>query len=155
MDKVKTEVKNIEFEGRPAVLAVTYGLKQPSSNQTPYFSLTGSLRFLDGKGGNRSGIIHSIILQYFPELEKFAKLHLSDVNGLPMHSVENGWYFLGKTEYSPYNRDALAKHFRISPEEADRLHDTIETKNDLANYVFGNSDRWKQEAKDAIAYLNV
>jgi hypothetical protein len=53
-------------------------------NQKPYFSLTGRV-VKDGREVT-SGAIHEEILEAFPELEDIAKLHLSDIDGKPMHS---------------------------------------------------------------------
>lgn len=154
-EEIKRKEKIIEYEGRPAKLTVEYGLYYTHGNSKPYFGISGKLHFLDKKGGDMYGQITSIIFEHFPELEQFYKLHLSDVDGMPMHAIENGWYFLGKTEYSPYDRNALAKHLRITPEEADHLHETIQTKNDFVNYVRNNMARWKLEADRIINDLNL
>lgn len=73
------------------------GLHQLPGNKSPYFSLTmNSWRV--GRNGrlveDTFGAAHGELLKLWPELAPLAALHLSDMNGEPMHAEENGWYFL-------------------------------------------------------------
>lgn len=63
------------------------GLHYIRGNQLPYFSLTGETK-------DSAGCIHETLLRKWPELGDLAALHLSDINGVPMHAAENGWYWL-------------------------------------------------------------
>lgn len=47
-------------------------------------------------GKNRCGCLHDEIFQYRPDLKPFIELHLCDEDGTPLHSFENGWYWLAK-----------------------------------------------------------
>ena len=70
-------------------------------DQKPYFSLTGRI-VINGRT-DISGAIHEEILKYFPQLEDFVSLHLSDIDGKPLHSLENGKYMLNYHVDRPVN----------------------------------------------------
>lgn len=63
------------------------GLHHIRGNGAPYFSLT--LEATDEGGCN-----HEKLTAEWPELADLAALHLSDIDGVPMHAEGNGWYFL-------------------------------------------------------------
>lgn len=52
------------------------------------FSITGETKY-------SSGCIHELIIEHFPEFQPFVDLHLSNIQGVPMHAVDNGFYWLG------------------------------------------------------------
>jgi len=135
-------------------------------NQKPYFSLTGRV-VKDGREVT-SGAIHEEILEAFPELEDIAKLHLSDIDGKPMHSFENGKYWAGFTRWEEANSKHLASLWRISENRARGLmHDALMAQ----LWQDGDSDtlpetllkdfhdrqlpRWKQEADNVIKKYNL
>ena len=133
-------------------------------NQKPYFSLTGRI-VIKGRE-SVSGAIHDEILKAFPELEDLAALHLSDIDGKPMHSFENGKYWAGFTKWENGNAEILADHFRIGKQRSqDLMHEALVDK---CNEIKADTDedilpetllkefhdrqlpRWKQEADAAI-----
>ena len=64
-----------------------------------YFSITGAIydkreisEYSDGM--TAGGCIHYEITKKFPSLLPFVCLHLSDLNGVPMHGIENSLYHL-------------------------------------------------------------
>jgi hypothetical protein len=135
-------------------------------NQKPYFSLTGRV-VKDGREVT-SGAIHEEILEAFPEIEDIAKLHLSDIEGKPMHSFENGKYWAGFTRWEEANSKHLASLWRISENRARGLmHDALMAQ----LWQDGDSDtlpetllkdfhdrqlpRWKQEADNVIKKYNL
>lgn len=65
-------------------------------DQAPYFSLTGDIDrahmglWVEDSGG----CIHEEILKHWPELKPLADLHLSDMDGVPMHAAANAWHWL-------------------------------------------------------------
>ncbi|MDT8900613.1 hypothetical protein [Anaeroselena agilis] len=127
-------------------------------DQTPYFSITGEVypTKADGTRDRRRsmiacGCIHETILKAWPDLADLVALHLSDIDGQPMHAIENGWYWNGGTKWQAYKRETLAAHLRVSEEEADRVHETCTTKEQFAAYVEAQRPRWKAEAEAAIA----
>jgi hypothetical protein len=135
-------------------------------NQLPYFSLTG--RIVKHGHETTSGAIHKEILEAFPQLEDAAALHLSDMNGKPMHSFENGKYWAGFTKLNECSSKNLASLWRISQNRAAGL-----TRDALMAQLWqdGDSDtlpetllkdfhdrqlrRWKQEADNVIKKYNL
>jgi len=130
-------------------------------NQKPYFSLTG--RIVEGGRESVSGAIHKEILAAFPELADIAALHLSDIDGIPMHSFENGRYWAGFTKWEQGSSRILADHWRIAQNDAaELLHDSLMAKlwqdgdenttpTDLLKEFHDRQiPRWKQEADAAI-----
>lgn len=98
--------------------------------QKPYFSVTGE-EYVPGEDDCRAcGCLHAQILGQWPELQLIVDLHLSDYDGVPMHAVENAWYWAYGTEFDPTKRglggkvDArkiLAKHLRITEAKAAKI----------------------------------
>jgi hypothetical protein len=130
-------------------------------NQKPYFSLTG--RVVENGRESVSGAIHKEILEAFPQLEDIAALHLSDIDGKPMHSFENGKYWAGFTKWEEANSKHLASLWRISENRARGLtHDALMAQlwqdgdgDTLPETLFKDFHdrqlrRWKQEADNVI-----
>ena len=121
-------------------------------DQKPYFSLTG--RVVKNGRESVSGAIHDEILAAFPELADIAALHLSDIDGRPTNSFENGKYWAGFTKWEDGNAKHLADHWRISQDKAAHLlYDNLELglEQDLLKEFHDNQiPRWKQEADAAI-----
>ena len=133
-------------------------------NQLPYFSLTGRVVI---KGREfYSGAIHEEILAVFPELADIAALHLSDIDGKPLHSFENGKYWAGFTKWEEGNSKHLSDLWRISQNDAagllyDALNaqcqnievetgDIILEETLLKEFHDNQIPRWKGEADAAI-----
>lgn len=71
------------------------GLHMHRGNDMPYFSLTGEVREKSGGGWwSRSGCVHEDLVQAWPELKQLADLHLSGIDGAPMHAEANGYYWI-------------------------------------------------------------
>lgn len=101
------------------------GLHYLRGNTAPYFSLTMASweKTANGRWVEATfGAVHDEILKHWPELADLAALHLSDIEGVPMHALENGLYFLGSGWEASYRKAAtpdermaiVARHFRIS-----------------------------------------
>lgn len=132
-------------------------------NQKPYFSLTG--RVVENGRESVSGAIHDEILKAFPQLADIAALHLSDIDGKPMHSFENGKYWAGFTKYQDANSKHLSDLWRISQDDAaGLLYDSLNAQSQdievetgeivleetlLKEFHDRQIPRWKQEA-DAV-----
>lgn len=134
-------------------------------NAKPYFSLTA-----DGcdRGSEFGGCCHEEILKHWPDLQPLVDLHLSDIDGVPMHVLENGFYHLGGTHWERPKYDVAARHFRISEKAArnpvkdlfgDSFSETAgflskgaaeKAKANLAQWVEAQKPRWLVEANNAI-----
>lgn len=75
-------------------LRVLGGLDYIRGNQSPHFSLTMERRPKGSGHINSCGCDHETILKYYPQFADLAALHLSDIDGVPMHAEANGWYDL-------------------------------------------------------------
>lgn len=77
----------------PLTFKVHGGLHYLRGNSSPYFSLTSwSHRAGFPNQCQSGGADHETILKYYPKFADLAALHLSDIDGKPMHSSDNGWY---------------------------------------------------------------
>jgi len=133
-------------------------------DQKPYFSLTG--RIVENGRESMGGAIHDEILKAFPALDDLAALHLSDIDGKPLHSFENGKYWAGFTKWEGGNPKNLSNLWRISQKSAERLQ--YDALNEQAQEIKADTDedvlpetllkefhdrqlrRWKQEADNVI-----
>lgn len=139
--------KFIDGDLRAEVEVELYKLK---GNKYPHWSVTGEIK----KGYGRdleeiSGAIGDRLIEYFPEIEQFEKLHLSDGKGIPVWNITNGWYYK-----QTRNREALKNNLRLSDEEADVLMNAPD-KDSFRYYIHvsGIEKRWNKESEDAIAEL--
>lgn len=133
-------------------------------NKKPYFSLTG--RVVQNGRESVSGAIHDEILEAFPELEDLAALHLSDIDGKPMNSFENGKYWAGFTKWEEGNSKHLSQLWRISQDDAaGLLYDALNAQSQdievetgeivleetlLKEFHDRQLPRWQKEADAAI-----
>ena len=132
---------------RAEVEVELYKLK---GNKYPHWSVTGEIK----KGYGRdleeiSGAIGDRLIEYFPEIEQFEKLHLSDGKGIPVWNIANGWYYK-----QTRNREALKNNLRLSDEEVNVLMN-MPDKDSFRYYIHvsGIEKRWNKESEDAIAEL--
>lgn len=70
------------------------GLHYIKGNKLPYFSLT---QHAPGAAPESNGAVLDEIVKHWPHLKPLADLHLSDIDGVPMHAEANGWYWLAGT----------------------------------------------------------
>lgn len=128
------------------------------SRERESWSITGEAMSPNSFQIDMCGAIHEAILQMAPDLKPFVDLHLSDLDGVPMHAVENAYYWAGGTKWnnsddnSPPNVNNLASHLRISKDEAEQLRvkvmDEKITKEEFADIVNAMRPRWKQESSE-------
>lgn len=83
-------------QGQKYRLSAHGGLHFIRGNSAPHFSLTATQdrkapngRWMDDMGG----CCHPLILKHWPDLADLAAMHLSDIDGTPMHADGNGWYW--------------------------------------------------------------
>ena len=128
-------------------LVVHFGLHYLRGNRLPHFSITAT-GYENGRD-TFGGCCHEIIAERLPALADVIALHLSDMDGSPMHTDANGWYWFagalgGLTErYHGGNSkghhggeyrnptpdeclEIFARHVRITPALADELRRSFE-----------------------------
>lgn len=79
-------------DGKSMQLSVVGGLHYIKGNKAPYFGVTATL-YENGRDA-AGGCMHEDVLRHFPDLADLVALHLSDIDGAPMHDVANGFYHL-------------------------------------------------------------
>ena len=107
----------------PVVVLARAELVKLDGNDKPYFSITGEVynprsRRCGGDGCIMGGAIHDVIVSYWPHLQPLVNIHLSDIDGVPMHAAANAAYWAGLTKYQPLDVAALACHLRITADMA-------------------------------------
>lgn len=151
-------------------ITATAKLSWHKGNAKPHFSLTATGQ---DHGSEFGGCCHNEILKHWPDLKSLADLHLSDVDGTPMHALENGFYWLGGTHWQKPDFKVAANHFRISESEARNLVDKLfgnsfshtagflskqeaeKAKARLAEWIKTQKHRWLNEANTAIEQFNL
>jgi hypothetical protein len=79
----------------PMTFKVIGGLNFLKGNAKPYFSITVEQHRKGFPEQCQSGgCQHDELLKYFPKFAPLVALHLSDIDGVPMHAEANGWYWL-------------------------------------------------------------
>lgn len=171
-------------EGRLTMLfQVEGGLHYIKGNTKPYFTLTYTL--------HRKGFPSQIescgagpdeILKHYPQFADLAALHLSDIDGVPMHAEANGWFWLagalggagerfhggtGKGQFGGEYREpteaecleVFAKHCRITVEEAEAIKADVSAHPDMrarwADIMSTMYPRWRTEAEACIKNHNL
>jgi hypothetical protein len=124
-------------------LTVTAVLRQ-IGNQEPYFSITGEIK--KGSRVDSCGCLHEDILKADSSLSDLVVMHLSDQDGMPLHSVENGFYYLTNETHHKF----LASHLRISDSLAAEMIEKQPTKKEFTAFVEEQHPRWKEEAAAII-----
>lgn len=113
--------------------------------QDPYFLLEGEERnpgISRDNGIVRCGCMHEDLVRQWPDLKELELLHLSIIDGVPMHAEANGWYWLagvmgglGEKYHGGSGSDGgtpeqclkiFCDHVRISESEAYALIDQIQ-----------------------------
>jgi len=153
----QTKKKYIKYGNK--LMIITYGLS--TTNHT-YFSITGSIGekirgrysdYIEDQKGSKyelimCGAIHEEIAKKAPSLQPFIDLHLSDINGVPMYAVENGWFYKNERSFETFK-----SYLRLTQEEAE-YGVKIDTKEAFAGWIEQFKPRWKAEADAAIQLLN-
>lgn len=157
---------------REGKIVITCRLDDECKNGHEDFSLTATIY---DKGGLDigGGCCHDEILKAAPEFEPFARLHLSDADGCPMHAAANGFYWYSGTKpdglgckYHPGTGsnaktpekclEILKDHLRATDADIaaiDAMQPRSEEEFSFALESLGFRARWKAEADAAIAQL--
>ena len=146
-------------------ITVKIRLNDECKNGHQDFAITGDIYKANAPKIDRNwlsgGCIHEEILKAFPEFKIFIDLHLCDFDGVPMHAVENGFYFLSEgfsktkpedknfsTEYCECYRISLDQ-FKVLSQSKNKLQYALNLQN------LGILAQWKEEAQKAIEILEV
>lgn len=135
---------------RTAIVRIT--LDDDCKNGVADWSYTGTI--YDGlcidKNMVCAGCCHEALEEFFPEFKRFADLHLSDWQGIPMYAVENGFYWLKNGE-----NETLKKNLRLSDYELITLCTYAENKEIFAYLLdkMGLYSKWESESNQAIKIL--
>jgi hypothetical protein len=131
------------------ILKVEGGLRYIKGNALLYFSLTYTQHRQGFPEQDYSGGCNpELILEHWPKFADLAALHLSGLDGAPMHAEANARYFAEKGK-----QDTLQKHLRCADNSADHLL-VLARAGDWAQFdadVNAMRPRWKQEALACIA----
>lgn len=127
-----------------------------------YFRVTGEI----GSTSNppTCGCIHEEILTAFPNLRPLVNLHLSTLDGIPMHAEANGWYWLAKAigitekcepDQSPEECERIfSEHVRA---EAKPIMERVKTaenpRKEWTATMEEMKPRWKEEAEAGLALI--
>jgi hypothetical protein len=156
--------------GEKYQIIVQSQLVHRDENSSPYFSIGGDI-FRLARNGRKpwvaGGCIHDEIIKHFPQLQPLVDIHLSDDNGVPVHAYFNAAYWAGHQGRSDKNTYILAKHLRVSEEQANEMttyithhygeFDKITTPEQAWENTckdFDLLEHWYQQAQIAIALLN-
>jgi len=115
---------------------------QMSKTNHEYFSITYEAIW---RGRLEScGAGHDTIRKYFgTQFDDVIPMHLADADGVPMHALENGFYYMQNPE--EFSDEVTANHFRVSLEEVQDLKKL--TKEQLSQWVEHRKPLWAEEAK--------
>jgi hypothetical protein len=160
------------------------GLHFIRGNNLPYFSLTYESIQPGRREADSCGAEHGDVVGKWPELRLLADIHLADINGVPLHAVENGWWFLatapriqddglaGSAKWCPSDKkterhylEIFGEHCRVTLLKAYEVKARlleVADKDGLAvaklifkAWVEEQKPRWKLEASHAIKFLDL
>lgn len=155
------------------------GLHYLRGNPLPYFAVTQEAP----RTSNEScGAALDEIAEHWPHLKPLTDLHLSDMNGVPMHAEANGWYWLAGSVVGGFGQqfhggsgssavDAaeclrrFASTVRVSHQAAADLREHIlemakafgnkAARQEFAAWIEDQKPRWKAEADACIKNLSL
>src|SRR5699024_8424516 len=108
-----------------------------------------------------SGEVGDEIARNFPKYEIFNSLHLSDLNGIPLYAVENGYYHLihGFNEIKTTNKnfeDKYKKYYRLSNKQFEKVKKARnQTHFAILLKEVHALDTWKHDAEEAIKKFEI
>lgn len=134
------------------IIIVTFGINHTNHS---YWSITANIGrrkkgrvsdpLIDSRGKTwefeKGGCCHDEVLRIFPDLKIFINLHLSNIDGVPMHYIENGFYHFCR------DLQVAAEHLRVPLAELEQLKKDRVSKSDFCTYLEGKKERWRKEAE--------
>jgi hypothetical protein len=152
---------------------VHYGMHYIYGNRQPHFSITAdTYRQKNGRGRwveDAFGCQHDLIAKRARKLRPLIQFHLHSQDGLPMHYLENAWYWYQgsrgwrKTHLGDYKKWTLreerlenwkffCKHILL--EEHEKLP-KVKTKDDLIEWLKSRTDRLKERFDETMSQFEV
>lgn len=123
--------KDYAENGRRERIVVTGGVHYIKGNSAPYFSLTCEYGTASefARGDTSGGAAHEEIAKHFGDrFTDLAALHLSDIDGVPMYALENGFFRFyddggsyGTRPTWAKRQAMIAEHFRISESDVETV----------------------------------
>jgi hypothetical protein len=156
------ELKNVTVLGTEyRLIHAEYGLRK-LGDQPSYFSVTGEAWEKSSRRRNPDahGCIHEMIAGVFPELRDLIALHLCDIDGRPMHALENGWFWFSDgngdgTHLEPVHEPMFSmtpaqraeRYLRAAP----GYFGGVTTEAEFKARMSPLTDQWRHQARAAIA----
>ena len=139
--------------GKLCVVSMRAQLTKLKDNEKPYFSIIGIVERATRRGTIDKryknpvcfGACYDILQRVKPSLTDLISMRLSDIDGTPLHDLENGYYYCEHPE--DFDDDVIAKHFRVPLADVPALRKM--TKAALSTWIETQRPRWKAEA-DAV-----
>jgi hypothetical protein len=134
-------------------IEVHYGL-HAFEHHAPYFTVTTDVWDTHYRAGDPDSCgNHEIVSAAFPHLRDMIALHMSNIDGVPMHAIENGWYFFTNAAYVPPEQQwrsgiQRAEAYLRAPAG---YFDGVVTKDEFVAKIDELRPVWKAEADAAIA----
>lgn len=124
------------------------GLRYLEGNRDAYWTATGEIYEAHGTWSGRArfnnerepdvmGAISEEIMRAWPALASIVSIHGSDTEGVPMHALANGRYFLTNGE-----RDKAARVWRVAESDLPEV-------DDVDAFVDAQRERWRAESEQA------
>jgi hypothetical protein len=138
-------------EGNSVVIDIT--------TKRGYFSITGTV-YEKGKRRTEKNMIvceciHRQIIECRPDLKRLVDLHLSDLEGIPMHAIANGFYFLTNGfKDSKDKKKAFCDYYRMNDKSYYAVCDA-KTKDEYAAGLvsIGMYEAWRKQAIEGLQLI--
>ena len=139
-------LKTEEFKTKGGRLVVQYGVKFLQGNRCGYFTVTADLYEGRRKEPDACGCLHEEIRKVTRKFDRLIALHLCGEDGVPMHVLENGFFYAKRPE--EFHDEVLCGHFRVPLSMAAELR--AMDKPAMAAWIETQRPRWQEEATAAI-----
>lgn len=169
-------IAELEIRGEDSTLSAGFSLC--GSLYESHGTWSGKAQHENDRDIDSGGQIRGDLLRAFPFLEDFARMHLSDLDGVPMHAIANGLYFYryardipqqygfdnkygeaqreGFEDPRDYARDVTCKLLRIdSTADLDAIpyEDAKQFSRAFAQFCDEQRARWREESERVQAWL--
>lgn len=99
-------IARLEIRGPDNARGLSPGFSLTGEVYKPRGTWSGAMRHRRGLEWDAGGCLHASVLRAFPHLKPFARVHLADLDGSPMHAYANAsWYYPDTDIRSRFLRD--------------------------------------------------